>query len=80
MEKGRAVRPVPKELDHILEWPLLALSVTRGNPEDCGHAHDQVEVADDEIRVVQLNIEDRLRQKRPTQSTRYEQRYESDSE
>src|SRR5690349_20088824 len=48
--------------------------------EDGGYTHDQVEVADHEVGVMQRDIKDRLRQKRAAQSTGYKQGYEADGE
>src|SRR5215475_11804669 len=48
--------------------------------EDGRHSHDQMKMPDDEIRVVERNIERRLRQERTTQSARDKQRHEADRE
>src|SRR5580658_4421467 len=50
------------------------------NPEDGSHTHDQMKVANDEIGVVQLNIEDGLSEKWSADSARDEQRNKSQSE
>src|SRR6185295_19894842 len=42
------------------------------NPEDRSHTHDEMEVSNDEIRVVQRNVEDRLSQERSAQTARHE--------
>src|SRR5439155_20227286 len=48
------------------------------NSEDRRHAHNQMEMANHKISIVQRNIQHRLSQERPAKSARYEQRNESD--
>src|SRR6202023_4038429 len=46
--------------------------------EDCGYAHDQMEMSDHKICIVKLNVEDRLRQEGPAQSPGNKKRHETD--
>src|ERR1700730_13882615 len=46
--------------------------------EDCGYAHDQMEMSDHKIGIVELNVENRLRQEGPAQSPGNKKRYETD--
>ena len=48
--------------------------------EDRRNSHDQMEMANHEVSVVQGNIQHRLSQERPTESARHEQRNEADGE
>ena len=48
------------------------------NAEDRRHAHDQMEVRDDEVRLVQVNVQHGLRQERAADSADNKQRNESD--
>src|SRR2546425_1098109 len=50
------------------------------NSEDRRHAHNQMEMANHKISIVQRNIQHWLSQERPAESTRYEQRNKSDGE
>ena len=46
--------------------------------EDRRDAHDQVEVRDDEVGVVQVQVQRRLRQKQAGESAAHEQRNETE--
>src|SRR2546430_13442367 len=48
--------------------------------EDRSHAHDQVEVGDDEVCVVQVSVEFGLRENRSAQSAGHEKRYKAERE
>ena len=75
-EVDLAERLVQHPAEHLREPEVRG----REDAEDRRHAHDQVEVRDHEVRVVQVQVERGLRQEEARQAAGDEQRHEAERE
>ena len=80
-DEGQEEVPLPDRLVHHLAVHLREPEVRAGeDAEHRGDAHDEVEVADDEVRAVQVGVDRRLREEEAADAAADEHRDEAEAE